>query len=190
MKPFPVPVLPLLVLLLVSTMLLIMPAPASAQSSASAGDRNYRLGTGDLIRIQVFGEDDLNLETRIGDSGVVSYPFLGELRISGLTSREVEAQITDGLRPDYLINPSVTVSVVEYRNFYIYGEVSSPGGFAFEPGLTVRKAVALAGGFTERASRSKIMVVHDDDRASRSNPIGINDLVRPGDTITVEQSFF
>lgn len=151
---------------------------------------HYKLGTGDQIRIQVFGEDDLTLETRVGDSGKVSYPFVGDVQVAGLSLAELERTIVAGLKPDYLLDPSVNVSVVEYRPFFIYGEVKKPGGYPFQPGLTVEKAVALAEGFTERASRNRIVVVHDDDPAGTKQDARINTALRPGDTVTIEQSFF
>lgn len=173
-----------LTILLGWTLMLSSIAPPAWAATADT----YRLGTGDEIRIQVFGEDDLSLELRLGDSGVIAYPFLGEIQVRGLTPAELESRLVDGLKPDYLVDPSVNVSVLEYRPFFIYGEVEEPGGFPFQPGLTVRQAVALAGGFTERASRRKIVLVGDDGR-----DVGIVPLehrVRPGDTLTVEQSFF
>ena len=166
---------------------LLLLAPVCA---AAALEETYRLGTGDKIQIRVFGEEDLSLETRVGDAEVINYPFLGEVRVGDLTPKQLEARLVEGLKPGYLVDPSVSVSILEYRNFYIYGEVGEPGGYAFSPGLTVRNAVAMAGGFTERASRSKIFVVHEDDPAARTNSIDINERVRPGDTITIEQSFF
>ena len=153
-------------------------------------DTHYRLGTGDEIRIQVYGEDDLSMETRISDSGLIAYPFIGELRVAGRTAAEVEAMIVDGLKPDYLVNPAVNVSVLEYRQFFIHGEVEAPGGYPFQPGLTVQKAIALGGGFTERASRQRIFVVHDDDPEQQRQSVGLNAPLRPGDTVIVDQSFF
>lgn len=153
---------------------------------------NYRLASGDHIRITVFEEPDLGLEVRLNDTGAISYPFLGDLSVTGLTVNELERVITTGLKGDYLVNPEVSVSVVEYRAFYIHGEVESPGGFAFVPGLTLRKAVALAGGFTERASRSKIFVIREGvpSRTEQGNNILLDDGLRPGDIVTIEQSFF
>lgn len=157
-------------------------------SGWSAQGPTYRLGTGDEIRIQVFGEEDLSLELRLGDSGMISYPFLGEIPVRGMTPAELEMRIIDGLKPDYLVDPSVNVSVLEYRPFFIYGEVEEPGGYPFQPGLTVRQAVALAGGFTERASRRKISLVTDE--GNKQPLVELDDRLRPGDTLTVEQSFF
>jgi polysaccharide export outer membrane protein len=163
---------------------------SSCALAADDAALHYKLGTGDQIRIQVFGEDDLTLELRVGDSGRVSYPFLGDVQVAGLTLAELERAIVDGLKPDYLLDPSVNVSVVEYRPFFIYGEVNKPGGYPFQPGLTVEKAVALAEGFTERASRTRIVVVHDDDPRREKRQAAIGTALRPGDTVTIEQSFF
>lgn len=153
---------------------------------------DYRLGSGDTIKISVFEEPELGLEVRLSDASTVSYPFLGELQVDGLTVGQLEEKIASGLRGDYLVNPNVTVSVVDYRQFYVHGEVKSPGGFSFVPGLTLRKAIALAGGFTERASRSKIFVVRDgvDYVSDQGQRIGLDDEVMPGDIVTIEQSFF
>ena len=74
-------------------------------------------------------------------------PFLGEIEVRGKTVGELERIITEGLRGDYLISPRVNVTIKEYRKFFVRGEVNKPGGFSFEPGLTLEKAIALAGGF-------------------------------------------
>ena len=129
---------------------------------------------------------------RLSDAATISYPFLGELQVAGLTVGQLEEKIKSGLKGDYLINPNVTVSVADYRQFYIHGEVESPGGFAFLPGLTLRKAVALAGGFTERASRSKMYVIREGIEHSNElgRQISMDEELLPGDIVTIEQSFF
>jgi len=173
------------------TLLLFMAlAPVGAHAAESDRLTGYRLGTGDLVRVQVFGEDDLSVESRVSDRGTIPYPLLGELKVVGLSIRGVEELIANRLRGDYLVNPQVSVSILEYRQFYVNGQVKSPGGFPYQPGLTVRQAVSLAGGFTERASRNKIFVVRDKDPAGASKKVELNDPVRPGDTLTVEESFF
>ena len=153
---------------------------------------DYRLGSGDSIKITVYEEAELSLEVRLSDAATISYPFLGELQVSGLTVGQLEAKITLGLKGDYLVSPSVSVSVVEYRQFYIHGEVEAPGGFPYVPGLTLRKAIALAGGFTERASRSKMYVIQDGivNTSERSRQIDLDERLSPGDIVTIEQSFF
>ncbi|SEA33903.1 polysaccharide export outer membrane protein [Microbulbifer marinus] len=153
-------------------------------------ESDYRLGSGDKILINVYGEDDLTVETQLSDSGAVNYPFLGELKVTGMTVAQLEARIVRGLKGDYLVNPNVHVSILEYRPFFINGEVEKPGGYPYQPGLTISKAAALAQGFTERASKTKIFVIRGDDPSQTPEKVDLNTLLRPGDVVTVEQSFF
>jgi len=165
-------------------------------SSAQAPKRdmslsNYRLGSGDVITIEVLGEDDLKRDRiRLSDAATISYPILGEIRLSGKTVSELERIIREGLRGRYLVNPQVTVTINEYRSFYINGQVQRPGGYPYVPGLTVLKAVTIAGGLRERAARDKIFVVRENDPAQQRVRIGMNDPVFPGDILTIEESFF
>lgn len=167
-------------------MLVSFVAIAEQNNTAS----NYRLDSGDVVNIQVYDEKDLSMEVRLSDAGTVNYPFLGQLRLSGKSISEVESIITSGLKGSYLINPKVSVSVKEYRQFYVNGQVASPGGYPYQPGLTVQRAVTLAGGFTERASRSKIFVVREGDTKKRGDKATLNSPVKPGDIVVVEESFF
>jgi protein involved in polysaccharide export with SLBB domain len=150
----------------------------------------YTLGPGDKILIRVFGEDDLSMEVRLGGAGLLNYPYLGSLQVSGLGVAELEQRITDGLKGQYLVDPDVTVSILEYRPFYLNGEVSDPGGFPYQPGLTLARAIALGGGFTPRASKNKVTVVRADDPSLEARPIELNDPVKPGDVIVVPERFF
>jgi protein involved in polysaccharide export with SLBB domain len=152
---------------------------------------SYRLGSGDMITVRVLGEDDLKRErVRLSDAGTMSFPVLGEIRVRGMTVGGLEDYITKGLKGRYLLNPQVTVTIDEYRNFYVNGMVEKPGGYPFSPGLTVRKAITLAGGFKERASREKINVIRDDDPKQTPKRVDLNAPVLPGDIVTIEESFF
>ncbi|MFC6670567.1 polysaccharide biosynthesis/export family protein [Marinobacterium aestuariivivens] len=160
----------------------------SATTWAAENDQ-YRLGSGDVISINVFGEGDLNLEkVRLNDAGKFSYPFLGEIAATGKTAAELEQLLVGGLKGDYLVNPRVSVRILEYREFFVNGEVKSPGGYPFKPGLTLRKAVAVAGGFTERASKSKFGLIRDGNDIPQEAVLDTP--IMPGDIITIEQSFF
>ncbi len=150
----------------------------------------YQLGSGDRINISVFGQDDLSMEIRLPDVGTINYPFLGELKLVGMTAAEVESLIYEGLLGDYLVNPSVSVSIVEYRPFFIDGEVKRPGGYPYQPGLSVNKAAALAGGYTERANRDKITIVRETDGQQFEFSVSVTDMIQPGDIVTVNQRFF
>jgi polysaccharide export outer membrane protein len=172
----------------IALLLISFVSPFCSFSAETLSD--YQLGSGDRIQIQVFDEADLSMEVRLSDAGTISYPFLGEVRVSGNTVSQLEAQIVGGLKGDYLVDPKVNVAVVEYRPFYINGEVEEPGGYPYQPGLTLRKAIALAGGFTERASKSKINVLTEGAIDDRQRQIGMDVVLNPGDIVTVEQSFF
>ena len=172
------------VYLLVALMLL----PLAFSPAASAQDV-YVLGAGDKVAIKVFGQDDLSIETLLGNSGKINYPFLGEIAVAGMSLTEVEQHITKGLKGDYLISPNVYVHVVEYRPFYIHGEVKKPGGYSYQPGMTINQAVALAGGLTERASKDKIFLSQEGNK-SEALKASLSHNVNAGDTITIEQRFF
>jgi len=158
--------------------------------SAAELSTQYKLGPGDQIKIQVTGEDDLFLDTLIGESGMISYPFLGNVNVNDLTVSELDNFITDALKGSYLVAPDVTVSVKTHRKFFVDGKVDKPGGFPFEPGMTVRKAISLAGGFDERANKKRIFVIRAGKVNAQPEKIELDDAINPGDTITVERSFF
>lgn len=164
---------------------------AVTSATAHAQESNYTLNAGDTIRIYVYGEADLTFQSLlIGQNGRISYPFLGELKVAGKTASEVQDQITASLKPDYLIDPRISVSIVKYRPFFVNGEVKSPGGVDFQPGLTLRKAVALAGGFTERANRKQVLVIADSDPDRKEQKVSLDYSVQPGDIFTVQDTFF
>tara|TARA_R110001583_G_scaffold35972_4_gene118881 strand:- start:1037 stop:1594 length:558 start_codon:yes stop_codon:yes gene_type:complete len=171
-------------------LLMFISINTSAQTVDAQTVNEYRLGSGDTIKITVFGQQDLSIETLLNDSGKVDYPFLGQLQASGLTLAEFQQQIHLGLKGDYLVNPNVSVSIVEYRPFFIDGEVKKPGGYPFQPGLTVSKAAALAGGYTERASLTKVFIIRSNDPEQKSVNVKGNTVVRPGDIVTIKQSYF
>ena len=152
---------------------------------------DYALGVGDKIGITVFGEEDLSMEVTLSDAGTFSYPFLGEIPVLGLTIGSLGQRITDGLLDGYLISPNVSITVIEYRPFYIYGEVKDPGSYPYQPGLTLQRAVALASGFTERASSSKFYALSEEAKdESEKQKIELTASIKPGDIITIEESFF
>ena len=170
------------------TYLLLLLCCATAPTQADSG---YPLNAGDSIRIHVYGEPDLSFsEILIGQDGVIAYPFLGEINLVGATVSALRDTLIAGLKPDFLIDPRISVSIVKYRPFFVNGQVNRPGGVDFQPGLTLRKAVALAGGFTERANQKQIMLIADADPQLKEVEVGLDYRVQPGDIITVNQRFF
>lgn len=164
-------------------------AQATPKADAPPAD-SYRVDTGDGISVTVFGEPDLSIrDERVKGDGTISYPLLGAIQVRGLNAAELESLITRRLADGYLKKPNVNVSIDTYRMFFIKGEVKNPGGYSYQDGLTVEKAVALAGGFTERASQSAITLVRDGDNPTEDK-VKINARIKPGDIITIGESFF
>jgi len=161
----------------------------TGQANAHKQHHSYKLGAGDKIAIEVYGEKDLSVTVIIDTSGSIDYPYLGEINVVGLTPAEIKQKIYTGLKGPYLISPKVMVSIAAFRQFYIKGEVKRPGGYPFRPGLTVDKAVALAGGFTERAAKQSIMLSNNSD-LSQAYRVEPDDHIAPDDILNIEQSFF
>lgn len=146
-------------------------------------DSNYQLGIGDTINILVFEEPDMSFDVTIGNTGVFTYPYLGEVVVKGKTTAGLESLLMDGLKGRVLVNPNIAVSVVTYRPFSIGGEVKNPGNYPFEPSLTVQKAINLAGGVTEWSNGKRFTIEREkpieDERYSLDAP------VYPGDVVTI-----
>ncbi|MFT3805101.1 MAG: polysaccharide biosynthesis/export family protein [Burkholderiaceae bacterium] len=150
----------------------------------------YKLRPGDVVSIRVFGEDDFTRDkVRLNDAGTISFPFLGELPVLDKTVGEIQDMLTQRLKGKYLVDPRVTVWIEEYRPIFVNGMVERPGAFPYQPGLNVRKAASLAGGFKERASMNKIFVVKEGDN-QKPMKVTVDTEIAPGDTIYVEESFF
>ncbi len=160
-----------------------LPGPVAATSE-------YRLGVGDVVRVEVRDEPDLTIEAQVQADGGIKYPFLGSMPARGKTVSRLQQDITAGLRAGYLVNPDVRVRIVAYRPVYVTGQVVRPGGYPFVVGLTVEKAATVAGGFTDRASLRSIYVVHEGQTQKDKRRVSLDTQVFPGDTIIVEESFF
>ena len=154
--------------------------------SAIAQDA-YTLSAGDEVSIVVFGEDDLTMDIKLNENGQINFPLLGAINAGGMSVAELESTITRELTGAYLVNPDVRVSVAEYRQVFINGEVSTPGGYDYKPGLTLDKAVALAGGFTEKASKERVTLTREINGVAQQFSMRPTDAVLPGDIISVAE---
>ena len=166
----------------------LLPFQATAQEAVDRAE--YRLATGDTIYVRVYGEDDLTMRLAVPADGAAHYAYVGQIQLAGKTVDDLEQEITRRLKGDYLINPRVSVSMAEFRDFYMQGEVRRIGGFPWQPGLTVRTAISLAGGLKERASGSKWYLVPEGGTEDDRRKVSEDDRVNPGDTLIIEQSFF
>jgi len=161
----------------------------------------YLLGPTDVVEIKVYREEDLSPKLRIAKDGMISFPFLGVINIGGKTVEEAADQIKELLAKDYLVNPQVSVSVVEYakRWFHVVGQVTRQGSYPIleEESMDLSRAIAAAGGFTQTARKSKLTVTRMidgkkvvlgpfDAEDKRAKPVEI----LPDDKIDVPTSIF
>ena len=165
-------------------------ANAAEPVAATRSLPEYRLGSGDKVRVTTFGESALTGEFLVSGTGKVSLPLVGELPALGLTARELQASVETTLKQGYLKEPRVSVEILSYRPFYILGEVKSPGTYPFTSDLTVVKAVATAGGFTDRANMRKVFIKRPDSEKEERYSLDANTPVAPGDTIRIAERFF
>lgn len=158
--------------------------------SVTAGTPRYQLGSGDQIRVTVYGEEDLSGEFELDGNGTIAMPLIGAVEIGNRILSDAENQIAAQLADGYLVNPRVSIEVLNYRPFYILGEVKEPGSYPYVSGMTILNAVALASGFTYRASESKIEVTRRVNGVEQKFRIEVTAQVLPGDIIRVPERFF
>jgi protein involved in polysaccharide export with SLBB domain len=163
---------------------------ADQNKTADISVSTYRLDAGDKIKIQVYGEPDMGVEAKLSDAGTLVHPVLGEIKAAGLTIGELSAAIAEELKGSYLVDPKVSVNILEYREYYVNGEVQKPGAYPYQPGLTVHKAISVAGGFTQRASRTSITLTAEKDPTQTPKEVKLDTPVNPGDILMIEESFF
>ncbi len=163
---------------------------AAAQDIAAPVQENdeYLLGSGDKLKITVFGEEDLSGEFQIDGVGNLSFPLLGDIRAGGMSLRVFVASLEARLLDGYLRNPRVSAEVVNYRPFTILGEVRQPGRYPYVNGMSVFEAVGQAGGFTYRADESEVEIKRNN--STKRYPVNESTKILPGDVVRVSERFF
>lgn len=152
---------------------------------------SYLLGSGDKIKVTVFGEPDLSSTYLVNEEGFISMPLIGEVDVKDKTIFSVKDMIVLRLQDGYLKHPSVAMEVAEFRPIYIMGEIRSPGRYNFVTDMTIRNAVAIAGGFTYRANERRITITRGKNGTEDVKiELGPDDKVHPGDIILVKERFF
>lgn len=162
----------------------------SATGTPTINAPEYRLGPGDHLRVVVFGQADLSGEYVVSADGTVTYPLVGAVPAQNQTTDEFGAALAERLSRGFVRAPNVSVQVTTYRPFYILGEVNEPGTYPFTAGLTVRRAVATAGGFTYRASQRRVLIQRSGESAERSYPLTSSLLLHPGDVVRIPERLF
>lgn len=163
-------------------------APLARAQDAPAA---YTLGPGDKLRVIVFGEDDLSGEYEVDGTGSISFKLVGRLDVGGHSLQQTEAILSQSLKNGgYLVDPKVSIQVLNFRPFFILGEVEKRGQYPYVNGMTVANAVAIAGGYTYRAAKSRVTVQRFNDPQKREQVASEDTQILPGDIIRVPERFF
>lgn len=168
-------------------------APVSSAANLGAPQelsRIYRVGVGDKIKVTVFGEADLSGQFEIGATGALAMPLVGEIPAKGQSVSSLRDAIVARLKSGYLRDPKVSVEIMTYRPFYVHGEVRSGGEFAYKNGITIRDAVAIAGGYTYRANHSHVLLIREGTAQEVQVALPSTTMVMPGDNIRIPERFF
>lgn len=150
----------------------------------------YQLAPGDKVRINVYGHPDISGEFDVDGTGAVTFPLLGQVQAAGRTVAALKETVADRLDEDYIVDPRVSVEVLTYRPFYVLGQVERPGSYPYQPGMTVRQAIALAGGYTRRASTSSMLLIRPAEEGTKEYAAAESTTILPGDTIEVQRRLF
>ncbi len=160
-----------------------------ATGTGSIGSR-YTLAAGDKLRVIVFGQDNLSNIYTVDGAGKIALPLIGAVSVGGQTTGQAARLIEGKLASGYVREPHVTVEMDVYRPFYILGEVTTSGQYAYVNGMTVETAVAIAAGFSPRAARDYAVLTRTTPAGLVSGIVPMTYSVRPGDTIVVKERFF
>jgi protein involved in polysaccharide export with SLBB domain len=149
------------------------------------------LQPGEKLKVTIYGEEALTGDYDINPNGYVTMPLIGAIRAVGRTQSEFGRDVASRYRSGgFLQDPNVTVAVVQFQPFYVLGEATNPGEYPFRSGLTVHTAVAMAGGFTYRASRSAVLIRHTGEQVWKEYPLTEPVPIAPGDLIRVPERYF
>ncbi len=172
-----------------------MPAKKSASelslpSAVISPNLSYQLGSGDTFSLKIFNQEAFTGEYTVDGAGNISLPLIGTFKVKNMTLEQLSERLRSKLSPDFLLNPQITLQIINYRPFYILGEVTKPASYPYVNGMSYLTAVAIAGGFTYRAREDLVYVVRDNDPNKKEIPLGIDQPVLPGDIIRVDERLF
>lgn len=165
-------------------------AGGAAANTAQALAQSYRLGPGDKLRVIVFQEPDLSGEFEVDSAGMVSLPLIEPINAQGMTIGEFQNAVVAKLSTGYLVDPRVSTEVLNYRPFYITGEVNRPGEYPYVSGMNILKAIAMAGGATYRANTKRIYLTRGNEGEEMVVEPTPDVIIMPGDFIRIPERFF
>lgn len=168
----------------------IVPVSLEGPKAVADTDGPYLLDTGDRLRIFVYGQPNLSRLYTVDHGGAISVPLIGRVKARGLTTYALEGRIKAALGAKYVKDPEVTVDVAQNRPFFILGEVKTAGQYPYVNGMTVQSAIAIAGGYGERASQRNVQITRRINGLVEKLDVPDDYVVKPGDTLFVYERFF
>ena len=168
----------------------VEPFGAKGVAAAYEYSTGYKVGAGDRITVRVAGEPDLSSDYLVDGAGTISLPYIQTITIAGLTAPQIEDMISSRLRKGFLRDPQVSVQVSNLRPFYILGEVNTSGSFAYQPGITVQNAIAIAGGYSARADQDKVLITRKNSDGTQTYKVPVTTQIYPGDIVYVRERWF
>lgn len=174
--------------------------PAGNYSSGQETDHSYIIGPTNLLHVKILGEGGLQSTFRVDELGYITHPLAGRIPIGGLTVADAEARIEEALRGDYILNPHVTIFVLEHSRFSVLGEVRKPGNYEILGRMNIVEAISIAGGFTPVAAENKVRILRQTDSGEKTMIVNVEDImegkkeaeayIQAGDVVHVTKSFF
>lgn len=147
----------------------------------------YRLDSGDVVRVIVYGDPELTNTYRIDDAGNIALPLVGSVQARGITTEVAAGRVTSALANGFMQSPNVAVEVAEYRPFFIQGAVGNSGQIPYSYGMTVRAAVSASGGFTDTANRNHATIYRRQGEEMVRGNVDLDFPIQPGDTIVISE---
>jgi len=176
----------IVVFLIVVVMIATPLCPLNAQS--------FKVGKGDLLSIKVYGEEDLSMNVRVSADGTIKMPFIGIVKVSGMTSEGISEHLMNRyVEEEYLVNPQINVFIEEYRSrkANILGQVQEPGQYEIDGDTSLMILVTMASGFTRRAYKKSAQIIRlVDGEKQIIEDVDMGERVIPGDIVVIQESFF
>ena len=183
--------------------LLTLPAVAQ-EGKVAESETPYTVGVDDLLEISVLQPDELLRVVNVAPDGTVTFPYIGTVKVKGLTIAEIQQKVQNALADGYMKYPVVVVSLQESRSrrFFVYGEVMKPGTYAIAENTTVLRAISVAGGFSKFGSSSRVKVLRPKEEGAGYETVKIDIkkvmngsseddiLLKAGDMVVVSEGVF
>lgn len=153
---------------------------ADSGQNTQASPHTYTLGPGDKLRVTVYEHENLSGTFAVDDAGTVSLPLVRRMVVKGMSLPQLEEAVTKQLLANHIVDPKVSIDLLELRPLCVFGEVRNPGCFSYIHGMTASKAIAMAGGYTYRAKENQLLITREDGRevaGSHTTPVFSGDVI-------------